>query len=92
MPRSRFKALKENIDINPYYDVEKILNDRIRNGNKEYLVKWKSYPDSENNWIPEQDFQNIQCLEDYNAIKLTDKSKQINSIQSNSSINNIIPL
>jgi hypothetical protein len=92
MPRSRLKALKENIDINPYYDVEKILNDRIRNGNKEYLVKWKSYPDSENNWIPEQDFQNIQCLEDYNAIKLTDKSKQINSIQSNSSINNIIPL
>jgi hypothetical protein len=34
MPRSRLKALKENIDINPYYDVKKILNDRIRNVKK----------------------------------------------------------
>jgi hypothetical protein len=53
IPRSRLKALKETIDINPYYDSEKILKDRIRNGNKEYLVKWKNYPDSENKWIPE---------------------------------------
>jgi len=36
----------------------------IQFSTKEYLVKWKSYPDSENNWIPEQDFQNKQCLED----------------------------
>lgn len=41
IPRSRLKALKETIDIDPYYDIEKILNDRIRNGNKEYLVEWK---------------------------------------------------
>ena len=57
------------------------MKDRIRNEIKEYLVKWKNYPDSDSNWVPEQDFQNVQCLEDYNEMKLTNKvDKQINSI------------
>ena len=51
------------------------MKDRIRNEIKEYLVKWKNYPDSDSNWVPEQDFQNVQCLEDYNEMKksYTDK-------------------
>ena len=36
------------------YEVEKILKTRYRNGKKEFLVKWKGYPDEMNTWVPEE--------------------------------------
>ena len=33
------------------YEIEKILDTRIRRGKEEILVKWKGYPDSENSWV-----------------------------------------
>ena len=33
------------------YDVEKVLKTRRRNGQIEYYVKWKGYPDEFNSWI-----------------------------------------
>lgn len=43
---SRFVKSKEN-DI---YVVESILDVRMRRGEKEYLIKWEGYPDTENTW------------------------------------------
>lgn len=40
------------------YVVEKIVGSRKRNGVKQYLIKWESYPDSENTWEKEG---NIFC-------------------------------
>jgi Cdc6-like AAA superfamily ATPase len=34
------------------FEVEKILKTRIKNGKKEYFIKWKGYPSSMNSWIP----------------------------------------
>lgn len=34
------------------YEVEAIVNHRFRNGNKEYLVKWKNFSDYKNTWEP----------------------------------------
>jgi len=40
------------------YEVEKILKHRIKNGKKEYFVKWKSYGNEFNSWIPAENLKN----------------------------------
>ena len=40
------------------YEVEKILKTRIRNGKKEYFVKWRSYGSEFNSWIPAENLKN----------------------------------
>jgi len=53
---------EEEIDTeNDEFVVEKILSCRTKsNGKKEYLLKWKGYPESENSWEPEE---NMGCQE-----------------------------
>lgn len=34
------------------YEVEKIVSSRLKNGRKEFEVKWKGYDHSENTWEP----------------------------------------
>jgi transposase InsO family protein len=40
------------------YEVEKILKTRIKNGEKEYLVSWRSYGPEYNSWIPAENLKN----------------------------------
>ncbi len=39
------------------FEVEKILKTRIKNGKKEYFIKWKGYPSSMNSWIPDENLR-----------------------------------
>jgi hypothetical protein len=48
-----------------HYEVEKILADRISRGKKQYLLKWKGYPDEENSWVPAQDLDAPDLLREY---------------------------
>ena len=40
------------VDGENYYEIEKILDSRMRYRRVEYLVKWQGYNDSHNQWIP----------------------------------------
>lgn len=40
------------------YAVEKIIDVRIRQGDKEYFLKWENYPESFNSWVKEK---NMDC-------------------------------
>ena len=46
------------------YEVEKVLGEHIYGcwKKKQYLVKWKGYPDSDNQWLDAKDMENAQEL------------------------------
>ena len=50
----------EPIDIEgtPEYEVEEILDSRLKHGKLEYLVKWSGYTDDYNTWEPEANCTN----------------------------------
>lgn len=50
----------------PEYEVERILGKRKRKGRTQYLVKWAGWPDTYNQWEPEEHLDNATGLvEDY---------------------------
>jgi hypothetical protein len=76
LPLSRLKVKKKienesrsiidkTTSDNIYFDIEKILIDRQRNKKREFFVKWKEQPESENSWVPEENFQNSSVIKDY---------------------------
>ena len=50
----------EPIDVEgtPEYEVEEILDSRLKRGKLEYLVKWSDYTDNYNTWEPEANCAN----------------------------------
>ena len=59
----------EIIDREEEYEVEMIIDDRyLRQGwkkKRQFLVKWKGYPDSENSWVSKEDMHTPGLLTDY---------------------------
>ena len=50
--REELQVVDKSDDI---YLVEKVINQRTVNRQRQYLVKWAGYPDAANTWIPETD-------------------------------------
>ncbi len=53
------KELQLVVKIDDVYKVEKIIETRRRRGVKEYLVKWRGYPNKFNSWVKEADLNAI---------------------------------
>ena len=47
-----------NVEGTPEYEVEEILNSRLKHGKLEYLVKWSGYTNDYNTWEPEANCAN----------------------------------
>merc|ERR1719266_159186 len=56
------------------YEVEKLLDKRVKKGKTEYLVKWKGYEDeSENTWEP---MDNLDCEDKIQEFENKQKEKE----------------
>ena len=45
-------------DADESYDVERIVDARMRKGQREYLIKWEGFGDRSNTWEPERNLSN----------------------------------
>jgi hypothetical protein len=50
----------EIIDGEEEFEVEEILDRRVRRNQTQYLVKWVGYPDHDNTWEPESHLANAK--------------------------------
>lgn len=74
---SHSKPPPETIDNEEEWEVEAILNKRRRSGKDEYLVAWKGYPDTENEWVQEEDLEHAQdVLSEYKRKHPTSRKKK----------------
>jgi len=55
------------VDNEEEYEVEKILDSRQfgRRCKKQYLIKWKGYPDSDNEWVDKQDVHAPEAIREF---------------------------
>jgi hypothetical protein len=50
----------ELVDEFEEYEVEAVLADRVRQGIKEFLIRWKGYPPENDTWEPQENLQNAK--------------------------------
>ena len=54
------------VEGQPEYEVEEVLDSRLKKGKLEYLVKWSGYTDEYNTWEPVSNLENSkETIEDF---------------------------
>src|SRR6202023_2200998 len=54
------------VEGTPEYEVEEVIDSRLKRGKLEYLVKWSGYTDDYNSWEPELNLENAaQAIADF---------------------------
>ena len=67
--RKEGMAEKEAEIVEEDYTVEKIVDERTRDGRHEYFLKWKGYSDLENTWEPAENLDCHELLEEFTNSK-----------------------
>ena len=60
-PAPKNAKIQTDMEVEPdegEYEVEEILDRRVKGRQEEYLIKWKGYDDSENTWEPRKHLRN----------------------------------
>ncbi len=65
------RPLPDLINNEEEYEVEKILDIRRfgRGRKKQYLIKWKGYPDSDNEWVDHKDVHAPEAIREFESSK-----------------------
>ena len=84
IPLSRIKVIPPTDKDTIYYNMETILRDRIKNGVRQYLVKWEGYDATHNSWEPASVFVSPKVIEDY-----WERKSKTNKVKASPSINSI---
>lgn len=63
------------------YEVEAILDDRVRRNKDEYLVKWKGFPVEESTWEPERNILTTLTVRKYKVATLLNKLKKTSFVK-----------
>ena len=58
-PREKLFVAPETVQDDGDYEVERVEDIRNKDGETQYLVKWKGYSALENSWVAETDFNEI---------------------------------
>ena len=53
------ESSSEAVQNNDYYVVEKILQIKEANNDKEFLIRWVGYPETEETWEPEDNIPGV---------------------------------
>ena len=69
---------------NDIYEVEAVVGHRLRDGNEEYLIKWKDYSEDENTWEPTHNLDGgvLEEARVYRATQLSLEGQKIESDRS----------
>lgn len=68
------------------YDVERIVASRVKDGKKQYLIKWVGYPENENTWELEE---NLMCEELLDEFKKKEAKKESNLTKKKEAATNV---
>jgi len=82
------------IDNEEEYKVEKVLDSRQfgRRRKKQYLIKWKGYPDSDNEWVDHKDIHAPEAIREFENSRTVDETHIRQGRASKSLIPSLLPL
>ena len=55
----------ETVQDDGDFEVERVEDIRNKDGETQYLVKWKGYSALENSWVAETDFNETEVIEEF---------------------------
>src|SRR5258708_1318513 len=81
------------VECEPKYKIEKIVDERQfgRRRRHQYLIKWKGYPDPNNQWVNKKDMHADEAIRDYKASRIKGAQTEGTSPSSFSSSPMILP-